>query len=211
MRTILGNIREIGIFMIAAQAVMHFAPGRQYEKYIKLVAGVMILLLFVRPFLSEAEDITEEWVYETEQITRRLEEMETGQDAQSLWENAAVRDTAVQQIEEELQSRLNQLLPEEPYQVAEVEIQMKEGTGEGIGEEEWALEKILVVMEKIVPSDEGAKGEAARSPIQIEDIVIASGTNSTEDTADAASYRQLFADALEIEESRVEVVCSGGW
>ncbi|MCD7725542.1 MAG: stage III sporulation protein AF [Clostridiales bacterium] len=211
MGTILGNIREIGIFMIAAQAVMHFAPGRQYEKYIKLVAGVMILLLFVRPFLSEAEDITEEWVYETEQITRRLEEMETGQDAQSLWENAAVRDTAVQQIEEELQSRLNQLLPEEPYQVAEVEIQMEEGTGEGIGEEEWSLEKILVVMEKIVPSDEGAKGEAARSPIQIEDIVIASGTDSTEDTADAASYRQLFADALEIEESRVEVVCSGGW
>lgn len=39
----LENIKEIGVFMIAAQAVIHFSPGRQYEKYIKLVSSVIIL------------------------------------------------------------------------------------------------------------------------------------------------------------------------
>ena len=33
----LETIRQIGVFMIAAQAVVHFAPGRQYEKYICLL------------------------------------------------------------------------------------------------------------------------------------------------------------------------------
>ena len=46
----LDTIREIGIFMIAAQAVVHFAPGRQYEKYIKSVSGIIILLLFCSLF-----------------------------------------------------------------------------------------------------------------------------------------------------------------
>ena len=39
----LKNIREIGIFMIAAQTVIHFAPGRQYEKYIKSVSGLSLI------------------------------------------------------------------------------------------------------------------------------------------------------------------------
>ena len=64
----LDTIREIGIFMIAAQAVVHFAPGRQYEKYIKSVSGIIILLLFLQPVLrfsgivwEEPQALLEKW------------------------------------------------------------------------------------------------------------------------------------------------------
>ncbi|MDE7360173.1 MAG: stage III sporulation protein AF, partial [Lachnospiraceae bacterium] len=56
----LDTIREIGIFMIAAQAVVHFAPGRQYEKYIKSVSGIIILLLFLKPVFQLAGTAWEE-------------------------------------------------------------------------------------------------------------------------------------------------------
>ena len=50
----LDTLREIGIFMIAAQAVIHFAPGKQYGKYIKSLSGIIILLLFLKPVLQLA-------------------------------------------------------------------------------------------------------------------------------------------------------------
>ncbi len=67
----LKNIREIGIFMIAAQTVIHFAPGRQYEKYIKSVSGIIILLLFLRPFLQLSGA---EWK-DAEAVLEKLEEV----------------------------------------------------------------------------------------------------------------------------------------
>ena len=56
----LDTIREIGVFMIAAQAVVHFAPGRQYEKYIKSVSGIIVLILFLKPVLRLAGAAWEE-------------------------------------------------------------------------------------------------------------------------------------------------------
>ena len=51
------NIRQIGIFMIVAQTVIHFAAGQKYEKYLKIIAGVIILLQFISPFMSSSGDI----------------------------------------------------------------------------------------------------------------------------------------------------------
>ena len=67
----LENIRRIGLFMIAAQAVIHLSPGRQYEKYIKLVSSVIILLLFIRPFLFQQGITQEPWQKTVEQILEK--------------------------------------------------------------------------------------------------------------------------------------------
>lgn len=41
-------ICRVGIFMICAQAIIHFRPNGSYEKYLKLLVGVMVLMqLFV--------------------------------------------------------------------------------------------------------------------------------------------------------------------
>ena len=55
------NIKRIGLFMIVAQTVIHFAAGQQYEKYMRIVAGVIVLLLFITPFSSYRGNAAEEW------------------------------------------------------------------------------------------------------------------------------------------------------
>ncbi|MCM1024899.1 MAG: hypothetical protein NC432_00550 [Roseburia sp.] len=47
--TLLQAICKVGIFMICAQAVIHFRPREAYEKYLKLLVSVMILLQLLLP------------------------------------------------------------------------------------------------------------------------------------------------------------------
>lgn len=42
-------ICRIGIFMICAQAILHFRPEESYEKYLKLLVSVMILIQLFLP------------------------------------------------------------------------------------------------------------------------------------------------------------------
>ncbi len=58
---------RVGIFMICAQAVVHFRPQEAYEKYLKLLVGIMVMIQLFWPiggFLlgegkQEAADILE--------------------------------------------------------------------------------------------------------------------------------------------------------
>lgn len=43
-------ICKVGIFMICAQAIIHFRPREAYEKYLKLLVSVMILIQLFLPF-----------------------------------------------------------------------------------------------------------------------------------------------------------------
>lgn len=213
MGTIVASIREIGIFMIAAQAVMHFAPGKQYEKYIKLIASVIVLLLFINPFVSGAEDIEAEWEYGTGQMMQQLEEQGAGQNSQNLWGNTTAEGTAMGQIEEAVQSRLNLVLEEEAYRVEEVEIQLEEVMKADAGENdtEWSVGCIRITMEKEDVRYEEENSGKRNTPIKIDDIVIAGGGDLQEKADKETLYKRLFADTLGIGEDRVEVICRGGW
>lgn len=54
----LGSVKQLGIFMICAQAILHFRPDSSYEKYMKLVIGIMVLVQLVIPF---AKIFSAEW------------------------------------------------------------------------------------------------------------------------------------------------------
>lgn len=43
------TICRVGIFMICAQAVIHFRPRESYEKYLKLLVSVMVLIQLFLP------------------------------------------------------------------------------------------------------------------------------------------------------------------
>lgn len=49
---LLQTICRIGIFMICAQAIVHFRPKETYEKYLKLLVSVMILIQLFLPMGS---------------------------------------------------------------------------------------------------------------------------------------------------------------
>ena len=102
----LDTIREIGVFMIAAQAVVHFAPGRQYEKYIKSVSGIIVLILFLKPVLwlagaawEEPQVLLEKWVDLTD-----MPDVSVNVQADGVAEEVASR------MERELTERLNREL-----------------------------------------------------------------------------------------------------
>lgn len=48
----LDGIREIGIFLVIAQAILYFVPGESYSKYVKVIVGVLLIALAVRPVLG---------------------------------------------------------------------------------------------------------------------------------------------------------------
>ncbi len=48
----LEKIGVMGIFIICAQAVIHFSPGNSYNKYLKLLLSIMVLVQLLQPVIS---------------------------------------------------------------------------------------------------------------------------------------------------------------
>lgn len=44
-------IGQVGIFLICAQTVVHFRPKESYEKYMKLLLSVMLLIQLLQPVI----------------------------------------------------------------------------------------------------------------------------------------------------------------
>ncbi len=196
----LENIRRIGLFMIAAQAVIHLSPGRQYEKYIKLISSVIILFLFLRPFLSLQSVTQEPWQDAVEQILEKYEN-------ENLWQSDEddFHENAVKQLEEEVKARLNQEISDSGYCVNLVSL-VFEGNISGMGGEGDGpvLQRVEIVM--------ADKGQEAVEPILVEEIVIGDEKEKEKESTNAASqFQEMFADILGIEREKVEVTCVGGW
>jgi len=45
-------IKQVGIFMICAQMILHFKPSDRYNKYIKLLISIMVLVQLTVPLLG---------------------------------------------------------------------------------------------------------------------------------------------------------------
>lgn len=59
MERFLEEIRSIGIFIICAQAVIHFRPKASYEKYLKVLTAIIVLVMLITPcfeILGNMED-----------------------------------------------------------------------------------------------------------------------------------------------------------
>lgn len=45
-------LKQTGIFLLAGQIILQFRPGQQYEKYVRLLLGLMVLAQLAVPILS---------------------------------------------------------------------------------------------------------------------------------------------------------------
>lgn len=52
MSALLGKIGQLAVFLICAQTLIHFRPKDSYEKYIKLLVSMMLLILLVEPVME---------------------------------------------------------------------------------------------------------------------------------------------------------------
>lgn len=196
----LKNIREIGIFMIAAQAVIHFAPGKQYEKYIKSVAGIIILLLFLKPFLQLSG---EEW-RGSEAVLKKLEKVTDmrgfSEGEPDMLKESGVGGVMVSSMEAEVKDLLNRELEKDDYRVKRVAVRLAKNPEQG---DEMCLSQIEIWMVRASETE-----EEEEKPIRIDRVVI----GDTEDGEGNVflQYRGRFAALLGVEEERVEVRLDGG-
>lgn len=52
MSALLTKIGQLAVFLICAQTLLHFRPKGSYEKYIKLLVSMMLLILLVEPVMD---------------------------------------------------------------------------------------------------------------------------------------------------------------
>ncbi len=221
----MANIRQIGIFMIVAQTVIHFAAGQKYEKYLKIIAGVIILLQFISPFMSSSGDI----------LARCQEEMriaaEQAERQSSMWQEEDYAfnhadSVALKKVEEEMKSRLNDVIDGREYYIEKLSIELEQAGQKSVfeteqGTDEWEFRCVSIVLRREA-KDADVNQERSQvqniEPIEIEEIVV--GEEKKADTEcksipDAAQdavmreYRQIFAQTLGIAEDRVEVAYGG--
>lgn len=186
----LDTIREIGIFMIAAQAVVHFAPGRQYERYIKSVSGMIVLLLFLKPVLQLAGVVWEE----PQMLVERWEAFADMPDFSGSVQTADATGEVVNRMAEKMKERLNRELEGEPYFVSRVSIRF---TQEQDAETGTLLPEIEIRIKERTGKEESGR-------IGIEEIVIGQPREPEQDGV-LLFYRKRFAAVLEMEEESVEV------
>lgn len=186
----LDAIRQIGVFMIAAQAVVHFAPGRQYEKYIKSVSGIIILLLFLKPVFQLAGMAWEEPQLLWEQWEKLTDMPDFSDEIQA----GDVSGEVVGRMEAEVKDQLNRELETDAYYVSRVTIRFVQKPG---AEEGTLLPQVEILMRERAGAEESVR-------IGIEEIVVGQPQESVPDES-FSSYRARFAIVLGMEEENVEV------
>ena len=211
------NIRHIAVFMIAAQTAIHFAAGKQYEKYMKVITGVIILLMFIGPFLSTSQSLAVNWQTEIERMENQFGD---GVGREMPYTANSVELTALRQIEEELKARLNDAISDEDLAVTDVAIDLEKtdgsiDAGAGIKERNWVFGRVKVTLQ--AEADSSFEDTYDRGAIVIEEINVGHefGNEAGQEEQDSGrdektqEYRHIFAQMLGIAEDRVEVTYRG--
>ena len=115
---ILQTVKQIGVFMICAQVILHFKPSAKYEKYLKLLISVMVLVQIITPvvnllpgegstaFMTRVQEIQAE-------IDKSMEQLEL--------ENAVNEENILNTTLEEIKTRINNVIKRENLQVKAIE------------------------------------------------------------------------------------------
>ena len=179
-------IRKIGLFMIAAQVMIHLVPDKRYEKYIKLITGVIILAMLIQPFSGD-ENLLENLVpgelfMEAENI------MGNGKEPEEL--QVVQESRYFKYAEKEIKSKINNIANKNGYLVTGLETKMQE-------EEDGGCKMTLTVE---VGRDEQ---EIKITPVCVS---ISEEAENVSEEQDIRKLREEIAAELEIEETCVEVV-----
>ena len=195
-------MKGIGIFIICAQSFLYFSAGKSYEKYVKLLIGVMILAQFVVPVRSLFSGTNGgELQAEVERFQAELEyAMKTAD--MTVQEKDFVMDDAdsVESVEEEIGFQLADAAAGYGYQIAEVQL-LEEPP------------KVVVIVESMEEAQaQSAVGKAEKERVQIDKIAainkieIGQRMEQIQNSGKTEELRAVFAGLLGAEEEYVEVV-----
>lgn len=222
MNALVDLIKKIGIFMIAAQAVIHFAPDIKYAKYMKLIVGILVLLQFLSPVYKIVNGMEADW-------GTQLSDMEQEFDAYGLSENLldsySTSDAVTKSMEQEIKYRLNDYLSgvdsEKKHVVTNVIIELEKSDGNSESAAQYTINRIKVVVwehteyaageENVSDADSTGGGNNIEriEKIQVDKIGITEKGAEEKENENTDNLRVMFCGVLGMEEKYMEVVVYG--
>lgn len=186
-------LKRASVFMILAQAVIHFSPSPVYEKYIRFLAGIMTVVILFLPLMEQLRrGVADEYWDSLAEYRQQVEKTSR--------ENFSMRDISnnayVQAAEEEIKETLNRSLTGEEVSVSRVELI---GTMDGTGKE--ATIKIVV--------RKRAEQDNTDNKITVDTISV-SGWEEEEEGRENVRLREKMAEILQTDSSNLKVVIADG-
>ena len=126
----LKELGQIAVFIICAQTLLHFRAKESYEKYIKLLISMMVLLFLLKPFFGGICEV------EDELVTKLVTEYEQRLNSQALG------DLGQAEVEAVVMNMASEMIAQEEQQETAMSQEAK-GT-EGVEEKKGASDCILV-------------------------------------------------------------------
>lgn len=222
MNALVDLIKKIGIFMIAAQAVIHFAPDIKYAKYMKLIVGILVLLQFLSPVYRIVSGMEADW---GAQLSGMEQEFGAYGLSENLSDSYSASDTVTASIEQEIKYRLNACISamdsQKNYVVTNVIIELEKSDGNSESVTEYAIRRIKVVVwehneeaageENVSDADNtGGENNIERiEKIQIDKIGITEKSAEEKENETTDNLRGMFCSVLGMEEKYMEVVVYG--
>ncbi len=187
-------IREVCIFMIIAQAVLYFVPGSSYMKYVRILAGIMVILKIMEPVFGLLMDEGK-----AQEIQNRVEMLEKVIDESRgelrIEENYI---NIYEEIEEELKVQLEKC--DDRYDIVSVDIvsadikewtkQEEEGLQFGVGRE-----RIIITLKE---KDANGKELIRIAPINLED-------KKSDKQKEDAELKELYRKCIGVDAERIEI------
>lgn len=213
MTEIIDNIRRIGIFVIVARTAAHFAAGKVYEKYIRVITGVIVLYLFLAPLGGADGDAAGRWQEWMGELESRLQ-AEGGPGSEIVRAAGTPEEAAMERIEEEIRARLDEAAAGIGYRVTDAALSLA-AVEDGSGERSWEFERVTVTVSDRAP-DRAASDEAG--DIRIDRIEVGNresgdgrppAGDGEEQSGGGEECRPVFAELLGVAEDKVEVIFHG--
>lgn len=181
-------MKRASIFMVLAQAVIHFRPNPSYEKYFRFLVGIMTVVILAVPMMELTRGgIDAQYEESLKAYESRIKEALSRRPVDTL----VSRDLYLEEMEKEIKTKLNNYTKQKGYFANTVKIVWeKEGD---------ALSRLQIALAR----DDGTDQESEE--IEIKPVRIAPSASSKEELAEAEKLRAGIAQALSIEEEKVEV------
>ena len=181
-------MKRASIFMVLAQAVIHFRPNPSYEKYFRFLVGIMTVVILAVPMMELTRSgIDAQYEESLKAYERKIEEALSSQPVDAL----IPRDLYLSEMEEEIKTKINNYTKQKGYSVNTVTIAWEE---EG---------DVLSGLQIALVRDGGSDPE--KEEIAIKPVEIAPVASSKEALSEAEKLRGGIAQELSIEEEKVEV------
>lgn len=122
----LESVKKIGVFMIFAQVLIHFKPAIKYEKYLKLLISVMVLVQFLNPFIELFSVESANKFYEK---VNQLNDTMMNQMRSLEIENKIIEENILNKNMDKIKDRINKLASKYELKVEKIQLENENLSG----------------------------------------------------------------------------------